>query len=183
MISSNPKERWALASIYPCHLFSASISAHRNCRPAIGEVLLHPFFWPAHKRLLFLKDASDYLEPEPIYHPLVKALEVSHMQLFAFFCDCDQSCTCICAYICAFALLSSPLQARSRYIVDSDWSARLHPDIIENIGKYRRYMYDSVRDLLRVIRNKSHHYRDLPEPVQSIGYLQTTELLIELAYV
>lgn len=26
-------------------------------------------------------------------------------------------------------------------------------------GKYRRYRFDSLRDLLRVIRNKHNHYR------------------------
>lgn len=33
-------------------------------------------------------------------------------------------------------------------------------------GKYRRYSYTSLRDLLRVIRNKHSHYRELPAELQ-----------------
>jgi hypothetical protein len=33
-------------------------------------------------------------------------------------------------------------------------------------GKYRRYSYSSLRDLLRVIRNKHNHFRELPPELQ-----------------
>lgn len=33
-------------------------------------------------------------------------------------------------------------------------------------GKYRKYNLNSLRDLLRVLRNKSHHFRELPEELQ-----------------
>ena len=33
-------------------------------------------------------------------------------------------------------------------------------------GKYRRYNYGSLRDLLRVIRNKHNHFRELPPELQ-----------------
>ncbi|KAJ6736551.1 SERINE/THREONINE-PROTEIN KINASE/ENDORIBONUCLEASE IRE1B [Salix viminalis] len=39
---------------------------------------------------------------------------------------------------------------------------------INNIGRYRRYKFDSIRDLLRVIRNKSHHYRELPQEIKEL---------------
>lgn len=39
---------------------------------------------------------------------------------------------------------------------------------INDIGRYRRYRYDSVRDLLRVIRNKLNHYRELSKKIQAI---------------
>ncbi len=38
------------------------------------------------------------------------------------------------------------------------WQARISPLLLENLGRYRRYT-NSVKDLLRVVRNKSHHYR------------------------
>ncbi len=31
-------------------------------RPTVQQVLMHPFFWDAHKRLVFLMDVSDLLE-------------------------------------------------------------------------------------------------------------------------
>ncbi|KAL0440473.1 UNVERIFIED_CONTAM: Serine/threonine-protein kinase/endoribonuclease IRE1a [Sesamum latifolium] len=39
---------------------------------------------------------------------------------------------------------------------------------INDIGRYRRYKFDSVRDLLRVIRNKLNHYRELSKEIQAI---------------
>lgn len=33
-------------------------------------------------------------------------------------------------------------------------------------GKYRRYNYASLQDLLRVIRNKHSHFRELPLDLQ-----------------
>ncbi|GAB2282905.1 hypothetical protein Dimus_017440 [Dionaea muscipula] len=48
------------------------------------------------------------------------------------------------------------------------WDEKMEPAFINNIGRYRRYKYDSVRDLLRVIRNKLNHYRELPPEIQEI---------------
>ncbi len=36
---------------------------------------MHPVFWPASRRLLFLKDASDRLEIEKPTEPIVIAIE------------------------------------------------------------------------------------------------------------
>ncbi|XP_071703574.1 serine/threonine-protein kinase/endoribonuclease IRE1a [Rutidosis leptorrhynchoides] len=48
------------------------------------------------------------------------------------------------------------------------WDEKLEPAFITNIGHYRRYKYNSVRDLLRVIRNKLNHYRELPVEIQAL---------------
>ena len=47
-------------------------------------------------------------------------------------------------------------------------STRLDSTLMENLGKFRKYNYATVRDLLRLIRNKSHHFRDLPEIAQRV---------------
>ncbi|GAM18340.1 hypothetical protein SAMD00019534_015150 [Acytostelium subglobosum LB1] len=49
----------------------------------------------------------------------------------------------------------------------SEWWSRLDQILIDNIGRYRKYNGKSLRDLLRVIRNKFNHYRDLPADVQN----------------
>ena len=36
-----------------------------------------------------------------------------------------------------------------------------------DLYKYRKYKSDSVRDLLRAMRNKRHHYRELPEDLKT----------------
>ncbi|KAL8109074.1 hypothetical protein AgCh_025244 [Apium graveolens] len=48
------------------------------------------------------------------------------------------------------------------------WDEKMEPAFIANIGRYRRYKFDSVRDLLRVMRNKSNHYRELPKDIQEL---------------
>lgn len=56
--------------------------------------------------------------------------------------------------------------SRASVQVVGDWRHRLHPGLVSNLGKFRRYHYGSVRELLRVIRNKAHHYRELELPVR-----------------
>ncbi|KAJ7291175.1 hypothetical protein C8J57DRAFT_1586785 [Mycena rebaudengoi] len=51
-------------------------------------------------------------------------------------------------------------------IVGNDWHSRLDRLFIENLGKFRKYDGRSVQDLLRALRNKKHHYQDLPDNVK-----------------
>ena len=44
---------------------------------------------------------------------------------------------------------------------------RFDGELIENLGRYRKYNQSSLRDLLRVIRNKHNHFRELPESLQA----------------
>jgi serine/threonine-protein kinase/endoribonuclease IRE1 len=46
------------------------------------------------------------------------------------------------------------LEAEASEIVGSDWLKSLDRNLIDNLGKYRKYDGGSVRDLLRVMRNK-----------------------------
>ncbi|KAH7915940.1 hypothetical protein BJ138DRAFT_1140792 [Hygrophoropsis aurantiaca] len=51
-------------------------------------------------------------------------------------------------------------------VVGHDWHSRLDKVFIENLGKFRKYDGKSVQDLLRALRNKKHHYQDIPEHVK-----------------
>ncbi|KAK1216069.1 bifunctional endoribonuclease/protein kinase ire1 [Marasmius sp. AFHP31] len=51
-------------------------------------------------------------------------------------------------------------------IVGNDWYTRMDRVFVENLGKFRKYDGKSVQDLLRALRNKKHHYQDLPENVK-----------------
>ncbi|EIW53380.1 bifunctional endoribonuclease/protein kinase IRE1 [Trametes versicolor FP-101664 SS1] len=53
-------------------------------------------------------------------------------------------------------------------VVGADWHARLDKLFIENLGKFRKYDGRSVQDLLRALRNKKHHYQDLPDNVKRL---------------
>ena len=46
------------------------------------------------------------------------------------------------------------LEAKALEVVGADWHKPLDRSLVDNLGKYRRYENASVRDLLRVIRNK-----------------------------
>eukprot|EP00808_Paulinella_micropora_P019135 g60556.t1 len=61
------------------------------------------------------------------------------------------------------------LEGRAELVV-GDWRQRILPELLDNLGKFRKYNYGSVRDFLRVIRNKAHHYRELSADVrQRVG--------------
>lgn len=53
-------------------------------------------------------------------------------------------------------------------VVSQDWSLLLDQSLIDNLGKYRKYNFSSVRDALRVIRNKKNHFADLPHDVKNM---------------
>lgn len=53
-------------------------------------------------------------------------------------------------------------------VVGRSWDVRLDPELTEDAGRYRKYDFSSVRDLLRVVRNKRHHFHELPERVQGL---------------
>ncbi|KAF9589091.1 hypothetical protein IFM89_018822 [Coptis chinensis] len=49
-----------------------------------------------------------------------------------------------------------------------NWDVKMETKFLNNIGRYRRYKFESARDLLRVVRNKLNHYRELPKEIQEI---------------
>lgn len=46
------------------------------------------------------------------------------------------------------------------------WGSALEPEVVANLGRYRKYNTSSLRDLLRVIRNKHNHFREMPAELQ-----------------
>ncbi|KAG7026700.1 Serine/threonine-protein kinase/endoribonuclease IRE1a, partial [Cucurbita argyrosperma subsp. argyrosperma] len=64
--------------------------------------------------------------------------------------------------------LMKALENTAQLAIGTKWDEKMEPAFIANIGWYRRYKYDSVRDLLRVMRNKLNHYRELPKEIQEL---------------
>ncbi|KDQ07551.1 hypothetical protein BOTBODRAFT_38751 [Botryobasidium botryosum FD-172 SS1] len=58
------------------------------------------------------------------------------------------------------------LESQAFQVVGPDWHRRLDKIFIDNLGKFRKYDGKSVQDLLRALRNKKHHYQDLPDNVK-----------------
>lgn len=64
--------------------------------------------------------------------------------------------------------LLNALESTAAVALNGKWDEKMEPAFINNIGRYRRYKFGSIRDLLRVIRNKFNHYRELPENIQEL---------------
>ena len=58
------------------------------------------------------------------------------------------------------------LESTGPVALGGKWDEKMEPAFINNIGHYRWYKFDSVRDLLRVTQNKFNHYRELPKEIQ-----------------
>uniref|UniRef100_A0A182YGP4 non-specific serine/threonine protein kinase n=1 Tax=Anopheles stephensi TaxID=30069 RepID=A0A182YGP4_ANOST len=58
------------------------------------------------------------------------------------------------------------LEKNARFVVRDDWSRYLDAEITADLRKFRGYQGYSVRDLLRALRNKKHHYHELTPSMQ-----------------
>ncbi|XP_041362995.1 serine/threonine-protein kinase/endoribonuclease IRE1-like [Gigantopelta aegis] len=52
-------------------------------------------------------------------------------------------------------------------IIECDWRRNITEELQNDLRKFRSYKGHSVRDLLRAMRNKKHHYRELPDEVKA----------------
>ncbi|KAG0719877.1 Serine/threonine-protein kinase/endoribonuclease ire-1 [Chionoecetes opilio] len=53
-------------------------------------------------------------------------------------------------------------------VVRGDWKLHMHPVIEKDLRRFRDYKGRSVRDLLRALRNKRNHYRELNEDARMV---------------
>ncbi|KAL1315941.1 serine/threonine-protein kinase/endoribonuclease IRE1a-like isoform X2 [Arachis hypogaea] len=114
---------------------------------------------------------SRLLNPDPNLRP--KAIEVLHHPLFwssemrlSFLRDASDRVELEDRETDSDLLRT--LESIAPMALGAKWDEKMEPAFITNIGRYRRYKYDSVRDLLRVMRNKLNHYRELPQEIQEL---------------
>ena len=107
----------------------------------MAACLAHPFWWPAEMRLSFLVDVSERVELE----------------------DREQDRSLLAALEARAAGAGGGIPG-----VPLPWDAALHPALLDNLSRYRRYDGRSVRDLLRVVRNKRAHWRELPPAARAV---------------
>lgn len=58
------------------------------------------------------------------------------------------------------------LETGGRSVVRTNWRMHISLPLQTDLRKFRTYKGGSVRDLLRAMRNKKHHYHELPADVQ-----------------
>jgi len=117
---------------------------HRDpkARLTASQVCEHPFFWSCSKRLTFLCDISDRLESLP---PLEENSTENYLSgINVLFC----------------------IEIQAASIVGTAWDKGLDADILNNVTRFRSYDTSSIRDCLRMIRNKHHHFDELSTKVK-----------------
>jgi hypothetical protein len=64
------------------------------------------------------------------------------------------------------------LEAGSNAVVGENWTLCMSAELIADLRRFRSYKTHSLVDLLRAIRNKRHHYMELPSALKaSLGDL------------
>ncbi|XP_063881427.1 serine/threonine-protein kinase/endoribonuclease IRE1-like isoform X2 [Scylla paramamosain] len=66
------------------------------------------------------------------------------------------------------SLVVMSLERGGLEVVRGDWKLHMHPVIAEDLRRFRDYKGRSVRDLLRALRNKRNHYRELKEEARMV---------------
>lgn len=58
------------------------------------------------------------------------------------------------------------LEAVAAQVHGLDWHCKMDTEFMDNLGKYRKYQTNKLMDLLRALRNKYHHFNDMPDLLQ-----------------
>ncbi|THU97496.1 hypothetical protein K435DRAFT_721799 [Dendrothele bispora CBS 962.96] len=142
------------------HLIRAMLEMESANRPDTERILLHPFFWDSDKRLTFLIDASDRFEIMPRGDVLPSKNGSSAKA------STSKNSNGFTPYEGKRDHHLIRLENGAYNIIGADWRSKCGKVFIDNLGKNRKYDGKSVQDLLRALRNKKHHYLDLPENVK-----------------
>jgi len=122
-------------------LVVSMLSRNPKARPTASQICNHPFFWNSTNRLAFLCDFSDRLE--------------SDSESKSNYAEGD------------FDRLLVERQASD--IVGLSWTSKIDACLLNNVQKFRSYDASLVRDCLRLIRNKHHHFDELPPEFKVIA--------------
>lgn len=129
-------------------LVRAMISRNQKMRPTAKQVCEHPFFWESQRKLSFLCEFSDRLETDVSVQTSIQLINVLAIERGAL------------------------------DVVGTSWDHQLDAPLISNVQKFRTYDSSSVRDLLRLIRNKHHHFDELPEKFR-VEKVPNQDLMLE----
>ncbi|KAL8160467.1 hypothetical protein V2J09_002004 [Rumex salicifolius] len=146
-------------------LLSQLQDPNTKVRPTARQVLHHPMFWDSEMRLSFLRDVSDRLT--------LKGKKYSSEEFPVAF--------------------PGALESVGQRVFGASWDKKMESELIDdmNRGRDADYKYNSVRHLLRFVRNKMNHYHEssmkikeligsLPEGVDDYFICRFPRLLIEV---
>lgn len=122
-------------------LILCMISRDPRARPTAEQVCSHPYFWSAPRRLKFICELSDRLE-------LCSASDEDRAKDL-------------------YPLEVLQIEKGASNVFGTTWDGMIDAGLIETSLNRRTYDFSSVRDCLRMIRNKHHHFDELPADLKS----------------
>ncbi|OMJ24069.1 Serine/threonine-protein kinase/endoribonuclease IRE1 [Smittium culicis] len=210
------------SSIEARDLIAHMIQRNPKFRPSTTSILVHPYFWSASKRLLFIQDVSDKLESHAKFlkavttvpaknnensanknestkgnnkkkqkgqNPNKKANLTPNTKNFQNKNNCSNSDNFEDTEkeepeeVKRAKLILDEFEMHSEYVLETKtdaeagagwsrvgplgWDKKLDRHLRNDLGSFRKYNFYKLRDLLRVIRNKKHHYQDLDIDLQN----------------
>ena len=137
-------------------LILGMISSDPRDRLTISEVCMHPYFWNLQKRLTFVLLMSDRIQKEAAASMLNIAIENNAKSIIGG----------------EFSYHNMNKIGKKNYLSSNKnddrctWDTKLDAELLENSHKYRSYNTSSVQDLLRILRNKAHHFKEMSNRLQ-----------------
>uniref|UniRef100_A0A0R3RIT0 non-specific serine/threonine protein kinase n=1 Tax=Elaeophora elaphi TaxID=1147741 RepID=A0A0R3RIT0_9BILA len=125
-------------------------------RPVSATLAVHPFFWNKERQLRFFMDVSDRIEKLSENTFLLQRIEENAHYAIGF-----NWRLAICPILTA-----GSFTFHSNFLRNLQLAAQFQRQQELNLRKFRTYKGTKVRDLLRAMRNKKHHYQELPKEVQ-----------------
>jgi len=160
-----PKNMHAISLFGPeiLNLIKWMLSPNPEDRPTAAQVLAHPFFWSAEDRLEFLSLASDRFDQEPRDGTSAALAELERRAKQIIPVPATNSGP---TYASAAAYRRSESPAVTPAAPDPDFLSILDRKFTDTLGKQRKYNGAKLADLLRALRNKHHHWDDMPDDVK-----------------
>ncbi|XP_012398456.2 serine/threonine-protein kinase/endoribonuclease IRE2 [Sarcophilus harrisii] len=146
-------------------------SLHRQANILAGAVHMDHFEEETHEKVIAKELVEAMLSPQPQLRPSAQSVLAhpffwSRTKELQFFQDVSDRVE----KEAAEGPLVTALETGGKVVVRQNWHSHISGPLQSDLRKFRTYKGTSVRDLLRAMRNKRHHYQELPTEVrQALG--------------
>ncbi|XP_036595234.1 serine/threonine-protein kinase/endoribonuclease IRE2 [Trichosurus vulpecula] len=146
-------------------------SLHRQANILAGAAHMDHFEEETHEKVIAKDLVEAMLSPQPQLRPsaqfvLAHPFFWSRAKELQFFQDVSDRVE----KEAAEGTLMTALEAGGKIVVRQNWYSHISGPLQSDLRKFRSYKGTSVRDLLRAMRNKRHHYQELSTEVrQALG--------------
>ncbi|EGC31966.1 hypothetical protein DICPUDRAFT_92689 [Dictyostelium purpureum] len=143
-----------LVAVQPilCDLIKQMVSKDEKSRPTIDQITQHPFFWNYDKKIKFIDNLNNLFKDQNLFD--------SNLNRLLNFIDIEDSgCSSNTLY------LGKPWNK----IIDTvliDHITNKQKKQKQNNKKTYIYNYDSIKDLIRCIRNTIQHHKEIQQIIQ-----------------